>query len=366
MDRKKIILLVAALLVAAIAAFFARSLLSGAPAPDAQAVAPVQPPQVLVATRALPAGTIITQDSFRWQQWPEEMMDSKTQFTRRGDDSDNIAMLPGTVVRKAIAAGQPINKESLVAPGDQGFLAAALGPGMRAVTIPVSGLTGVAGFVFPGDRIDLVLTQIVGSADRNRDEGPPLKVSETIIRNLRVLATDNRVTPSTDEEGKTVAARTDLVTLEVTPTIAEKISVAQTIGTLSLSLRSLSDTAEGVEEAIASGQVKLPPNATPEQEEAILARLAQQPQTGKGSFSTGGDVSRFQRRTIPPLSVVKAKMDAQELELRRLQTRSAYLSAQNSLAASRELERNARQRSVIVNVIRGSSDPDEVPVGKRD
>ena len=71
---------------------------------------------------------------------------------------------------------------------DRGFLAAALGPGMRAVTVPVNTSSGVAGFVFPGDHVDLVLTQQVSGGG----EGPPLKVSETIVRNVRVLATDQR------------------------------------------------------------------------------------------------------------------------------------------------------------------------------
>src|SRR4029453_2276891 len=106
-----------------------------------------------------------------------------------------------------------------VGPNDRGFLAAALSPGMRAITVPVSATTGVAGFVFPGDRVDMVLTQEVeGGGD-----GPALKVSETIVRNLRVLATDQRI-DSKDEEGKTVVKTFATVTLEVTPRIGEKIS----------------------------------------------------------------------------------------------------------------------------------------------
>ena len=189
--------------------------------------------EILVATRALPVGTIITPDSFRFQPWPKNLIED-VYFMKEGTDIETLA---GTVVRIPITAGQPMTKGSLVAPGDRGFLAAALGPGMRAVTIPVSGLTGVAGFIFPGDRVDLMLTQSV------QGEGPELKVSETVIRNLRVLATDNRVTASKNEEGQQVAKTAKLVTLEATPKIAEQISVAQTLGTLSLSLRSLADSA---------------------------------------------------------------------------------------------------------------------------
>jgi len=106
---------------------------------------------------------------------------------------------------------------------------------MRAVTITVSQKTGVAGFVFPGDRIDLVLTQMVKPTD-NGAVGE-LKTAETILRNLRVLATDQS-TETEIENGNSVVKTARTVTLEVTPRIAEKIAVADTIGTLSLSLRS--------------------------------------------------------------------------------------------------------------------------------
>ena len=293
MDKKKIILLVGALVVAAVTALLARNMFADASAPQAVAKkAEVMGEEVLVATRALPVGTIITPDAFKFQPWPEELVE-EAYFQKEGT---NVEELHGTVVRNAITAGQPATKGALVSPGDRGFLAAALGPGMRAVTIPVSGLTGVAGFVFPGDRIDLMLTQSV------KGEGPELKVSETVIRNLRVLATDNRVTAKKNDKGQTVAKKAKLVTLEATPKIAEKIAVAQTLGTLSLALRSLADSSAELEEAIASGEVKLPETDDPVEEAALIRSLAARPSTKKSTFSTGGDVSRFEARTPPPLA----------------------------------------------------------------
>jgi pilus assembly protein CpaB len=165
---------------------------------------------------------------------------------------------------------------------------------MRAVTVPVSGLTGVAGFVFPGDRVDLVLTQNV-----NASSGTPLKVSETIVRNLRVLATDQRATPTLDEKGNTVVTEYKLVTIEATPRIAEKITVAQSIGTISLSLRALTDNAAELEMAMASGEVSIPQDATAEEEQAIMRQVAQRPSAGRSTYATGGDVSRFQRSSVP-------------------------------------------------------------------
>ena len=182
MDKKKLLLLVGALVVAIGTALAARSLLTGASAPQAEAAAEVpKGPKVLVAMRALPIGTIITADSIQFQQWPKEMV-QEAYFI---DGEADPAKLLGTVVRFPVTAGQPVTQGSLVAPGDRGFLAAALGPGMRAITVPVSAKTGVGGFIFPGAHVDLMLTQTVKGSD-----GQPLKAAETILRNLRILATD--------------------------------------------------------------------------------------------------------------------------------------------------------------------------------
>src|SRR6478735_628744 len=162
MDRKKLFLLIGALVVAIGTALAARSMFAGAAAPTAEAAhlpAP-QPegPKVLVAKRALPVGTIITADAVGYQLWPKEMV----QDAYFVDGEADMTKLLGTVVRYQVTAGEPVTQGALVAPGDRGFLAAALGPGMRAITVPVSEKTAVGGFVFPGDHIDLMLTQTVG------------------------------------------------------------------------------------------------------------------------------------------------------------------------------------------------------------
>lgn len=296
MDRKKLVLLLGALVVAIGTALGARSLFAGAATPQVQAaVAAPQPegPKVLVAKRALPVGTIITADAIAYQLWPKEMVQD-AYFIDGEADMDKLL---GTVVRYAVTAGEPVTQGSLVSPGDRGFLAAALGPGMRAVTVPVSEKTGVAGFVFPGDHVDLMLTQEVTGR-----EGSSLKATETILRNLRVLATDQSTETTTDDDGKTVVAEFRTVTLEVTPRIAEKISVAQTIGTLSLSLRSIADNQTELERALAASTVNLPANASKEDEERILRQAVSQPQDGTATFVTGGDVSRFQRSTMPRMT----------------------------------------------------------------
>src|SRR3954469_7443692 len=273
MDVKKLALLVGALVIAVVTAIMAKNMFAGAGAQQAAAAAAPSvavEPKVLVAKKAMPAGTIIDADSFTYQPWPKELMQSA--YYMQGATDANPQSLMGTVVRFPITAGQPVTRGSLVGPQDRGFLAAALGSGMRAITVPVNASTGVAGFVFPGDHVDMVLTQQVeGGGD-----GPALKVSETIVRNLRVLATDQRITDK-DDDGKTTVRVFANVTLEVTPRIAEKIAVAQSLGSLSLSLRSIADNTSELERGVASGAIKVPAGTTPDQEKQMLATMANRP-----------------------------------------------------------------------------------------
>ena len=115
-----------------------------------------------------------------------------------------------------------------------------------------------------------------------------------------MLATDQSTETTTTEDGRTVVRAFRTVTMEVTPRIAEKIAVAQTIGTLSLSLRSIADNQAELERAIAEGEVDLPDDASAEEEERLLRMAMSRPGEGATTFQTGGDVSRFQRSTVPP------------------------------------------------------------------
>lgn len=293
MEPKKIALLAGALVIAVSTALLARSMLSGSPAPEVGASAMPDPqtmPHVLVATKSLPVGTIIGPDAYRYQPWPKDLVEEAYFIQGKAEE----AKLVGSVVRTPVAAGQPVTQGSIIQPGDRGFLAAALGPGMRAVTVPVSIQSSVAGFIFPGDRVDLLLTQSVeGGGD-----GAPLKVAETVLRNLRVLATDQRTDAVDPATGKPVVQTYSNVTLEVTPRMAEKITVAQTVGALSMSLRALTDNNQELEQALASGEIDAPQSNDPNAEKTMMATLASRP-LDKGSFVTGADVSRYQRRSVP-------------------------------------------------------------------
>ena len=301
MDRKKLLLLVGALLVAIVTSLAARALLAGGSAPQAVAATKLlDGPKVLVSQRALPVGTIITADAVAFQPWPKDLVQD-AYFLQ---DKTDMSKLLGTVVKNPITAGQPVTTGSLVAPGDRGFLAAALGPGMRAVTIPVSSRGGVAGFVFPGDHVDLLLTQTV----KGEGESQPLRATETIIKNLRVLATDQ----STDQEtvdGHTRVKGFSLVTVEATPKIAEELAVSEALGSISLSLRSIADNSAELEQVVASGQVKVPHGASKAEEDKLLKSAMAKPLDSKAldkgsTYVTGGDISRFQRKTMPSTTAI--------------------------------------------------------------
>lgn len=290
MDTRKLMLIVGALIIAVGAAFGVNKMMRGASAPQARAAAAPEAngPMILVATRQLPVGTIIGADAFRFQPWPKDLV-KNAYFLKEKTDTQKLM---GTVVRYAITAGQPVTQGALVQPDDRGFLAAALGAGMRAVTVKVSHEQGVAGFVFPGDRVDVLLSQTIEVPEESAFPDKQLFTAETIVRNVRVLATDQRY-DAEDETGKTPVKTFGSVTLEATPEIAERIAVAEGMGKLSLALRPLAESAGELEAAIASGAINVPEKGGSAAERRMIAAAANRPTAERGSATTGGDISRF-------------------------------------------------------------------------
>lgn len=182
--------------------------------------------KVLVAASELSAGTILKKSHMRWQAWPEEGV-SDSYFVKQANPDHK---LEGAVVRQSLAPGEPITEQRIVRPGDRGFLAAMLSPGMRAISVPVNATTGISGLVFPGDRVDVVLTHTVDA--KQSTTGTKRRASETVLHDIRVLALDQR---TDDQDGKRIVAKT--ATVEVTPEQAERISLAKQLGNLALVLR---------------------------------------------------------------------------------------------------------------------------------
>ncbi|MBV8651178.1 MAG: Flp pilus assembly protein CpaB [Alphaproteobacteria bacterium] len=209
-------------------------LASREPAPVA--AAPESPKKmVLVAKTDMPAGTFVRPENLRWQAWPEEGIADNYVVEGQGKLEDFI----GAVVRSGLTSGEPIADGRVVRPGDRSFMAAVLTPGNRAVSVTVTPSSGLAGFAFPGDRVDVLLTLTIQpeGADGQK-QGPERRVSETVLTDIRILAVDQR---ADDQKREIAVAKT--ATLEVTPKQAEIIAVAGEMGKLSLSLRSLAQDA---------------------------------------------------------------------------------------------------------------------------
>lgn len=181
--------------------------------------------QVLIAAADIPAGSFVRADySLAFADWPEKnITDSMlTSATVKTTDFD------GSVGRRDIKKGDVITRDALVKSNEGGFMSAVLEPGKRAISIAVDSTSGNAGFIFPGDHVDLLLTHsidVTGGVER---------ASETFIEDARVLAVDQMLN---NPDNKAMLAKT--VTLEVTPKQAEEINVAKNLGAISLSLRSL-------------------------------------------------------------------------------------------------------------------------------
>ena len=188
--------------------------------------------QVLVARSNLPRGLVVRPENLTWLAWPTENLPDSYIVQGRRDLADFV----GSVVRVEMAAGEPISDLKLVNPGERGFMAAVLKPGMRAVAVPISDVRASAGFISPGDRVDVILTF---EPDGGGDTGGEI-VSETIMRDILVLAIDQTLDSPT---GEARVGRT--ATLEVTPRFAEAFTLMAQMGTLTLVLRPLEEQDQG-------------------------------------------------------------------------------------------------------------------------
>jgi pilus assembly protein CpaB len=231
MSARRIVLPIIALALAGGAALLARSWLESQRRSVAiVAEAPPRPTKaVLVAVRDLRVGEFVQPDLFRWQEWP----DVATPDGYLVEGSADPASLAGAVVRREIAAGQPITAALLVKPGERGFLAAVLEPGTRAVSLPIDEASGNAGLVLPGDRVDVIVTQTIGGEGQQAVR----RVSETVLQDVRVIAIGRRLSATATEDLTSGQGKT--ATLQVTPAEAEKVALVADLGRLSLSLRSL-------------------------------------------------------------------------------------------------------------------------------
>jgi pilus assembly protein CpaB len=232
MKAARLIVLGVALAAGGVAAMLVR----GGPAPEPPKAPP--PPlatvDVLVARSDLDTGQVVGARDVAWQTWPAASANSN--FIRKTDRPDAIKDFVGAVVRTPVAAGEPIRDAKVVMAKSGGFLAAVLPHGMRAISMNVAPDTGAGGFILPNDHVDVVLTRRDKAAEKVT--GVEKYVSETILRNVRVLAVDQVIGEKDGQ--KVVVGKT--ATIELEPRQAETLALARQTGTLSLTLRSLLDS----------------------------------------------------------------------------------------------------------------------------
>ena len=196
--------------------------------PVAIAAAPPPPVRhaILAAGGPLRAGTLLKADDLVAQDVME---------LPAGAQEDAAAVragLVGAMLRRSLSRGDAVLSPDVMRPGDHGFLAAVLGPDMRAATVAVDNVSGSAGLIWPGDRVDLILTQALEDASL-----PPSRrvAGETVLADVRVIAIDQLLARGVAPANDVGAGRT--VTLEVTAAQAEQIAVATRLGRLSLAVR---------------------------------------------------------------------------------------------------------------------------------
>ena len=193
--------------------------------------------EILVAVATLPAGTLLRAKDLNWQ--PTNRPEPDQIFRAAGGlgnttleiDQQLRTEVYGAALRIGLATGESIRRDGIVKPGERDFLQVVLSPGARAIAIPVTTGGASTGLLYPGDRVDVVLTQ----SFKNDSLLARRSVSETVVQSLRVLAVDAidpKLTGAGNGFGRTV-------TLEVTQEQAEKINVAVELGKLSLTLRSI-------------------------------------------------------------------------------------------------------------------------------
>jgi len=197
----------------------------------------VKSTEVLVARTDIGLGEVANDGLFRWQSWPQEAVTPG--FITRAANPGAMAQYSGTIARAPIMAGEPVTSLKLIKAGQGGVLAAILPEGMRAISTKIKEETAVGRLILPNDRVDVILTRRM----RGRT-GQEEFVSDMLFFNVRVLAIGQQI--ETKEGKKSAEGAANTATLELTPRQAEQLALANSMGEISLALRSIAERdAEG-------------------------------------------------------------------------------------------------------------------------
>lgn len=233
MSRSRVIVLGLAIGSAVMAAYLAKGFVGKRPDKEVVEINKIATIDVLVASKEIPMGQKLAGGAISWQAWPEKMI-SAAMITRTAEP-DAQEKYEAARARVAIFEGEPVLIKKLVMPTEAGFMSAILPKGYRAISVRVSEETGAGGFILPNDRVDLILTRKIDDDSSSQKAA----LSETVMRNVRVLAIDQ--TFRQEGEGEQVVVAKKTATLELNPEQAEIVSMVESWGQLSLALRSIAE-----------------------------------------------------------------------------------------------------------------------------
>ena len=219
---------------AALAAFMVAKTFMGK-APEVVEAPKAKSAEILVITKDVQMGEKLSAGTLAWHEWPENAVTSSMiERSKRGTAKEE---LEAARARVAMYEGEPLIERKIIAPDKPGFMSAILPKGMRAIAVGVTEHSGAGGFILPNDRVDVILTRKLqdGSGQQNIS-------SETVLRNVRVLAINQTFRHETGPEGEqATVSGGKTATLELNPLQTELIAKIESSGELSLALRSIAE-----------------------------------------------------------------------------------------------------------------------------
>lgn len=232
------IVLAVALMAGALAAYLASGIMMNK-TPQAVVEAPKpETIEVLLAAEDLHPGEKLTSGVLEWRPWPR---DSASNLITREARPDAVEAFATARARQPIYAGEPIIDRKVVSAGNGSFMSAILPQGMRAISVAISEHSAVSGFILPNDRVDVIVTRQYDVNQRNMQGLVKQKqaLTETVLSNVRVLAINQTFRQDGDDKVTVPEGRTAV--LELDPDQTEIIIKAETLGELSLALRSVAE-----------------------------------------------------------------------------------------------------------------------------
>jgi pilus assembly protein CpaB len=237
MSKNRIIVLGLAVAAGAGAIYMSKNILGKkTAATEVVEINKVETSDVLIASKDILMGDKLSGGSIGWQPWPKANITDP--MVTRDEKPDALTEWSEARARLAIYNGEPVIEKKVVIPGQGGFLSAVLPKGMKAISVAISEHTSAGGFILPNDRVDIILTKKVQGAETS---GQSPAVTETLITNVRVLAI-NQTYRQEEGENKVTVTEGKTATLELDARGSEVISLAESLGELSLSLRSIADS----------------------------------------------------------------------------------------------------------------------------